>query len=126
MGNHQHGLFVFIAIPAANVKRGTVMNKPRNGPGRGLESRRSRGPRLYASRGGENGKKDHERPCARPGCSRKRGRGRTDKLYCSNRCRYKARDEELIRLRKNDFEALVEERACPECRGNLLEAVGEQ
>ncbi len=101
------------------------MNQPRDGLGRGLVSRRSRGPRLYASRE-ENGRKSHERPCARPGCSRKRGRGRTDKLYCSDRCRYKARDEELLRLRQSDFEALVEERACPVCRVNLLEAVEKQ
>ena len=99
------------------------MNKPRNGPGRALGGPRKRGPQINMLRPGGNGKKNHERPCSRPGCSRKRGRGRTDKIYCSERCRYKARDEELIRLRQNDFEALVSEHACEGCRAVLLEAV---
>ena len=47
-----------------------------------------------------------------------------DKKFCSEGCRWKARDEEFIRLRQSDFEALVEERACPDCLGVLLEAVG--
>ena len=93
----------------------------------GLESHTRRGTRLQAARQERTSKGNHkgndELPCSRPGCSRKRGRGRQDKLVCSERCRWKARDEELLRLRQGDFEALVEERACPECREGLMEAV---
>jgi hypothetical protein len=101
------------------------MNQLRNGPTRALESSRRRGPRLRILHPNQDGK-NHELPCSRPGCSRKRGRGRTDKLYCSERCRWKARDEEFVRLRRNDFEVLISESACPECKEVLLEAVSKQ
>ena len=95
----------------------------RTGAAGGLESPTRRGTRLNVKREGED-RKNHERACVRPGCSRKRGRGRSDKRYCSEGCRWKARDEKLLRLRQSDFETLLEERACPECREDLSEAVG--
>ncbi len=98
------------------------MNQARNGHGRALGGPRKRGPRINVLRARGKGK-NHELACFRPGCSRKRGRGRTDKIYCSERCRWKARDEELLRLRQSDFETLVEERACSECQGAILEAL---
>ena len=63
------------------------------------------------------------RACGRPGCSQRLGRGRKGRRYCSDKCRWRARDEELRRLRDLDLEGLIESLACPECREGLVEAV---
>ena len=66
------------------------------------------------------------RACGRPRCSQQLGRGRKGRLFCSDSCRWKARDEELRRLRDLDLEGLIESLACPECRDALMGAVRNQ
>ena len=61
--------------------------------------------------------------CGRRGCNRRISNGRKNKIFCNDKCRWKARDDELRRRRDLNFEALVEEHACPGCRDALLEAV---
>ena len=66
---------------------------------------------------------DENRACGRPRCNQRLGRGRKDRLFCSDSCRWKARDEELRQLRDFDLEGLIESLACSKCRENLVKAV---
>ena len=51
-------------------------------------------------------------PCERPGCNKKLGPGRCDRLYCSESCRMKNREMDRARFR---LSKLIE-KLCNECQ----------
>lgn len=50
--------------------------------------------------------------CARPGCKKKLGPGRIDRLYCSESCRMKNREMDRVRLKRSE----LMEKLCKECQ----------
>jgi len=57
--------------------------------------------------------------CRQPGCKKKLGFGRPDRLYCSETCRWKHREMERVRFNRSE----LREKLCPECREVLLAEV---
>jgi len=51
-------------------------------------------------------------PCERPGCNKKLGPGRVDRLYCSESCRMKKREMDRARYKR----AELLEKLCNECQ----------
>lgn len=41
--------------------------------------------------------------CGRPGCKKKLGFGRPDRLYCSEACRWKDREMERVRFKRSEL-----------------------
>ncbi len=50
--------------------------------------------------------------CGQPGCKKKLGFGRPDRLYCSETCRWKHREMERVRFKRSE----LLEKLCSSCQ----------